>query len=191
VGHAGALTGAARDAGAAGEDPFARTDPPVWQVALWPHRSMTPSGFRWFIGLLAAGLCVPMVAAWGTPAAAGLAPFLLAALALAWWMLRLNDRRRARCGETLRLWPDAIAVEHCGQDGRVRRWSANPYWVAVDLRTGRGIENYLTLTGAGRTIELGAFLAPQERVALAAELRAALAAAASGRPPPPGGEIGG
>ncbi|HEU0223312.1 MAG TPA: DUF2244 domain-containing protein [Paracoccaceae bacterium] len=38
------------------------------------------------------------------------------------------------------------------------------------------VENYLTLKAEGREIELGAFLAPEERVALKADIEAALAA---------------
>ena len=177
---AGAQAPAARDS-----DPFARSDPPLWEIALWPHRSMTRSGFRWFMAALAAGLSVPLLAIGGTPAALGLAPFLLLALGLVWWAIRHNDRARARCGERVRLWADALAIEHCTPRGRMLRWSANPYWVTVEMRDTRTMEKYLTLSGGGRVIELGAFLSPEERAALAGELRAALAAVVAGRAPEP------
>lgn len=156
-----------------GLDPFGRSDPPLFTVSLWPHRSMTRRGFRWFLGLLAAGLSIPLVSVWGTPVALFLTPFLLAALAFAWVMIELNYRA-GRLVEELRIWPDAIAVERREPRGRVLRWAANPYWVTVGLNDTPTIEKYLTLTGGGRTIELGAFLTPEERVDLAGGLRDAL-----------------
>ena len=175
--------GADAPAASGSGDPFERTDAPLYEAALWPHRSMTPSGFRWFMGALAAGLAIPMLAAGATPVGLFLAPFLVGALALAWWMIRLNDRRRARQGETVRLWADCLAVEHRTAHGRALRWWANPYWVTLDLRDTRTMERYLTLAGGGRTIELGTFLTPEERIALADDLRAALKAVREGRRP--------
>jgi len=53
----------------------------------------------------------------------------------------------------------------------VLSWEANPYWVEVKLRPEGGkVENYLTLRGAGREVEIGAFLAPDERQVLRREL---------------------
>jgi uncharacterized membrane protein len=154
-------------------DPFARTDAPLYSVRLWPHQSMTRAGFRWFMGALAAGLAFPLLAVWDTPVAWFLTPFLLGALALVWTLVRLNQRHR-RMSETVRVWPDAVAVERRDSDGRVRRWAANPHWVRIDLSDTPRIERYLTLSGGGRRIELGSFLTPQERVSLAQELRRAL-----------------
>jgi uncharacterized membrane protein len=172
---AGDQSPAARVPGAlpAGADPFGRADPPLYAVTLWPHRSLTQRGLRRVLGLLAAGLALPLLSVWGTPVALALAPFLLGALAALWWALSRN-LRDGRLRETLRLWPDAIAVERREPRGAVRRWAANPHWVAVELQDTPAMPRYLTLRGAGRTIELGAFLAPDERERLAAELRAAL-----------------
>lgn len=154
-------------------DPFRRADPPLYAVSLWPHRSLSRKGFRGFMAALAAGLSVPMISVWGTPVAWFLAPFLLGALALAWLFIVLSYRS-GRLVEELRVWSDAIAVERREPRGRVLRWSANPYWVTVDLSDTPTVERYLTLQGGGRTIELGAFLTPEERVALADDLRDAL-----------------
>jgi len=154
-------------------DPFARGDAPVYAVTLWPHQSMTSGGFRGFVGVLAAGLALPVLSVWGTPVMWFLIPFMLAALALVVSLIRLNQRQR-RLTETLRLWPDAMTVERREPDGRVRRWAANPYWVRLALTDTPAIERYLTLSGGDRTIELGAFLTPEERVALADEIEAAL-----------------
>jgi uncharacterized membrane protein len=157
---------------------LSRTDAPLYAITLWPHQSMTRPGFRWFMAALAAGLGLPLLALWGTPVGLFLAPFLIGALALVWLMIRMNQRAR-RMSEALRLWPDLIAVERRDPGGRVRRWAANPYWVAVDLRDTPKVEKYLTLRGGGRTIELGAFLTPEERLELADGLRAALRKAIS------------
>jgi uncharacterized membrane protein len=172
---AGDMSPAARVPGALppGADPFGREDPPLYAITLWPHRSLTQRGLRRVLGLLAAGLALPLLSVWGTPVAWALSPFLLGALALLWWALSRN-LRDGRLRETLRLWPDAIAVERREPKGRIRRWAANPHWVAVELQDTPKVPRYLTLRGAGRTIELGAFLAPDERERLAAELRAAL-----------------
>jgi uncharacterized membrane protein len=172
---AGDASPAARVPGALppGADPFARADAPLYAVTLWPHRSLTQRGLWRVLGLLAAGLALPLLSVWGTPVAWALSPFLLGALALLWWALSRN-LREGRLRETLRLWPDAIAVERREPRGAVRRWAANPHWVAVEVADTPTVPRYLTLRGAGRTIELGAFLAPEERERLAADLRAAL-----------------
>lgn len=159
---------------ASGSDPFRRTDAPLWSVTLWPHRSLTPEGFRWLMGLSAAAMALPILALAGTPAAPALAPYAGAALLALWGFMRLSYRS-GRLTEELRLWPDAIAVERREPRGKVLRWAANPYWVDVTLSDTREISRYLTLRGAGRRIELGAFLTPEEREALADELRTRIA----------------
>lgn len=55
--------------------------------------------------------------------------------------------------------------------GPVQEWRADPAWVALRLiPRGGPVEQYLTLTGGGREVELGAFLTPEERIALHDEL---------------------
>lgn len=168
-GAAGDDPPAAADSG----DPFARGDAPLYAVTIWPHRSMSPRGFRWLMIVLAAGLTIPLLSVWGTPVALFLLPFLLGALAFVWLMIRLNYRD-GRLTEELRLWPDLVAVERREPRGAVKRWAANPHWVRVELADTPRLESYLTLSGGGRTIELGAFLSVDERVALANEVRKAL-----------------
>ncbi len=166
------MTGAG--AGAAAPDPFGRSDPPLLALTLWPNRSLTRRGSGWLMGLLAAGLAVPLVPLSGTKAAWGLLPFLLAALVAMYLALRrswLDGRLR----EELKLWPDLITVVRREPGGRVWRWHANPFWVRMKLADGAKVEKYLTLSGNGREIELGAFLSPGERERLHADLQAAFA----------------
>lgn len=151
-------------------DPFKRSDPPVWRVRLWPHRSLSPEGFRWIMMLTAGGLCLPLVALAPTGASLALAPYAAAAFGMLWLFLKVSYLT-GRLTEELLLWPDAIAVERREPMGKVRRWTANPYWVDIDTTNTREIQNYLTLRGGGRKIELGAFLTPEEREELAGELR--------------------
>ncbi|MGB0411491.1 MAG: DUF2244 domain-containing protein [Pikeienuella sp.] len=155
-------------------DPFKRTDPPVWSVTLWPYRSLSPEGFRVILGITAAGLALPILALAGTGAAVALAPYAALALFALWGFIKLSYRS-GRVTEVLHLWPDSIAVERRESWGRTRRWHANPYWVDIKVTDTKAIERYLTLRGNGRTIELGAFLTPDERVELADELRTRVA----------------
>lgn len=157
--------------------PFGRSDAPIYAVTLWPHRSMGRRGARRVMALLSLGLAIPVLAVGDWRVSAFLGVFALAAVALMWLLFSLNARA-GRLTEDVLLWPDLIGVERREPGGRVRRWSANPYWVRVEVRTTRHMENYLTLAGGGRTIELGAFLTAEERAAFAEELRAALRRAA-------------
>ncbi len=145
------------------------------QVRVWPHKSMTPEGFVWFIGLTAALLAVPLLPLVGTFVLWGVLPFLLAALWGVWWGLRRNQRDMGLY-EELDLSPDRIAITRHNPRGARQDWEANPYWVELRLHKKGKVENYLTLRGANREVELGAFLTPDERVALHGELQARLAA---------------
>jgi len=155
-------------------DPFDRTDPPLLALTLWPNRSLSRRGFAWVIGIVAAGLAVPLVALAGRPAAWGLLPFLVFAL-VALYVAIERSYASGRLTETLRLWPDLVTVERREPGGAVRRWHAHPAWVRLRLIEEAGpVEQYLTLAGNGREIELGAFLSPEERVALHRDLEQAL-----------------
>ena len=154
-------------------DPFARRDPPIMALTLWPNRSLTRNGSSWLMGLLAAGLALPLIGLIGTRAAWGMLPFLLAAFVALYLAIR-RSWLDGRLSEELRLWPDLITVVRRDPGGRERRWHANPFWVRLRLRDDGRVEKYLTLQGNGREIELGAFLSPWERETLHAELGAAL-----------------
>lgn len=167
---------AENDAAGADAPAVSRQDAPLYRVTLWPHRSLSGRGFVGVMAFAGAMLSLPLVAIGMVEAAFGLAPFLAGALgALGYAIHRSN--RDGRLTEELRLWPDLIAVERREPRGRVLRWQANPYWVSVKLHPDGRPENYLTLKGSGREIELGAFLSPEERVELADELEDALAKA--------------
>lgn len=141
---------------------------------LWPHKSMTPEGFGWFIGLTAAFLAIPLIGLLGTVVLWGVLPFLLGALWAVWAGIRRNQRDMSLY-EEIELTRERIAVTRHNPRGPRQDWEANPYWVELRLHPKGKVENYLTLRGSDREVELGAFLSPDERVALHAELLERLA----------------
>lgn len=150
---------------------------PLARLRLWPHRSLSRRGFVGFIGVTAALLAVPLIPLIGSPVVWGLLPFLLLAI---WgiWAALSRSYRDGEIVEDLALWPDRITLLRQGPGARHQTWEANPHWVTVSLHeTGGPVPHYLTLRGAGgREVELGAFLAEEERIALRGELRHRLAA---------------
>lgn len=143
------------------------------EARLRPHRSLPLTGFVWFIGGTAALFLVPLLAVIGSPVLWALLPFLLGTLWAIWWALR-RSYRDGELTEVLTLTADRIALVRQPPSGDPLTWEANPYWVRVTLRADGPVPDYLTLKGADREVELGAFLAPEERKALAADLREAL-----------------
>ena len=160
---------------------------PLARLILWPHQSMTGKGFATFIGITAAMLSLPLFAVLGSPIIWVLLLFFLAALWAIWFAL-MKNRQHRMLHEELAIWPDKMHLAHVQPRRPPLTWDANPYWVSTHLAPEGPVENYLTLKGGGREVELGAFLSPEERVALRDELDTALARVRSGatRPPSPG-----
>ena len=154
-------------------DPFGRSDPPILALALRPNRSLTRAGGAWILGLAAAGFTLPLAMLHGSAVAWGMLPFMAAVLGALYWAIRRNQLD-GRLSEELRLWPDLITVVRHEASGGERRWHANPFWVRLRLIDDAPVEKYLTLSGNGREIELGAFLSPWERETLYGDLSAAL-----------------
>lgn len=147
------------------------------RLHLWPHRSLSPRGFAGFILMTFAFLMLPPLALLGTPLLWGILPFLLAALTLLWAALRRSAADGALT-EELTLWPERVELVRHNPRGPAQRWDANPFWVQIDLhREGGPVENYVTLRGSDRTVEIGAFLSPDERERLYDDLREAFARA--------------
>ena len=157
---------------------------PVARVIARPHQSMTPQGFVWFMGATLALIALPLITVLGSPVLWGLLPFFGLAVWGLWAGISRNQRD-GRLAETLTLWPDRVELVRREPRGRERRWDANPYWVSVHLHPGeKPVERYLTLRGAGREVEFGAFLSPEERVSLHGALSTALGALRKEGPTP-------
>ena len=81
--------------------------------------------------------------------------------------------------EVLQVEAGGVRVRRSGSAGLV--FQADPHWVQVRLE-GKDEDVRLVLGSAGRRIELGAFLAPDERRSLAGRIQDMLAAATGGGP---------
>ncbi len=145
----------------------ARDDTPRLHLRLTPHKSLTPDGFVWFIGLTAALISVPLLSILGNPVFWALLPFILAAVWGIWFALKRSWRDRDMYEDVL-IWDDLVRLErHDPGKTPPRDWEANPYWVRPVLHAKGGpVPQYLTLQGGTREVELGAFLTPPERIAL-------------------------
>ena len=153
----------------------AQADGAEYLLVLSPHLSMGAEGFVAIIGLSAGLLALPLIGVLGTPVLWGLIPFAGLALWGLWYALQRNGRERSALREELRLTREVIEITRTNPRKPEQHWQANPYWVRLSMmEKGGPVENYLTLSGGGRAVELGAFLSPEERASLHDELSRAL-----------------
>jgi len=149
--------------GSPGAFSFAAGDPPRSVLQAWPYRSLQRRGFVWFFAITFVLVLVPISALLGSPLLWVMLPFIGFALWLTWVLLQ-RSYRDGEILEELRLWDDKITLSRRAPRKPEQTWQANPYWIRAELITKGGpVDDYLILKGGPRTVELGAFLTPEER----------------------------
>jgi uncharacterized membrane protein len=116
----------------------------------------------------AVGAGFMMVGAWPVTGFFGLDVVLLYAA------FRWHDRQSRRA-EFVRLDRDGLTVRRLDPNGSSRSWQFEPYWLQVSIEATTRHDHRLVLRSHGRSLEIGAFLTPDEREELACALRDALA----------------
>jgi uncharacterized membrane protein len=153
--------------------PEIETETPALDVTHRPHASLSPLGFALFMALICiAGMATStaffLIGAWPVPGFMGLDIVLI-------YLALRASYRRARRWERLRLTRSALTIERGDRDGRVHRWSFQPYWLRVEMDEPPRPGSRLVLASHGARFEIGAQLGVEERAALARRLRDALA----------------
>jgi uncharacterized membrane protein len=146
----------------------------LFDAVLHPHRSLSPAGFVILMSCISAvsfttGIVFLLAGAWPIFGFFGLDVLLL------YIAFRLNYRS-GRLYETLHLTRERLTVQRVFPSGETRRWVFQPYWVRVHMDDPPRPESRLTLSSHGRSLAIGSFLTPEERLDVARALSAALAA---------------
>ena len=150
--------------------PYRWSDTQDTRLTLWPHRSLPRKGFAAMILLAFTLGTVPLYALLGTVFLWGILPFILMMVAALWWGLE-RSYRDGEILEELRLRDHEVILTHKPVRGEAKEWACNVYWVRVEMHVSGGpVPFYVTLTGNGRTVEIGSFLSEDERKALYGEL---------------------
>lgn len=89
--------------------------------------------------------------------------------------------RAARAYETLDVTPLELIFAKVGAQGQRREWRFNPSWVRLEQQVHEefGTER-VALVSRGESVEIGAFLGPEQKAILARDLGKALATARLG-----------
>ena len=149
---------------------------PEWQLSLWPYRSLLRRHFVFFIGATVALCAFPLLMVLGKAVLWGLLPFFALVIAGVWYALHVSYRR-GEVLEKLIAGKSLVRLTRHNSNGDMQEWEANRYWVTVHLHPRGGpVENYITLRGGDREVEIGAFLDTAERLALHDDLKRALRA---------------
>ncbi len=143
----------------------------ISELRLWPHQSLPAHGFAATILGIFTLSTIPLYGLIGTVLLWGILPFMLMALGAMWYALRRNERDR-QILEVLTLTQDDLHLSRQSLTGDPQEWNCNPYWTKVNMHDKGGpVPHYVTLSGAGREVEIGAFLSEDERKELYAELK--------------------
>ncbi|MBI1206637.1 MAG: DUF2244 domain-containing protein [Azospirillum sp.] len=151
----------------------------LFDAVLHPHRSLGSTGFTvlmvGFGGIsLVAGLYFLSVGAWPVFGFFGLDAAIL------WLAFRRNYRDGARY-ETVRLTDHTLTVWRIEPRDQPRSWTFQPGWLRVNMDDPPRHDSQVMLSSHGRSLVIGAFLAPAERLEFAKALRAALTEWRGGR----------
>ncbi len=154
---------------------WSKTDTQETELRLWPHQSLPPSGTAAFVLATFCFTCIPLLGLVGTVLLWALLPFMLSAVGGIWLALSKSHADRSIL-EVLTLDPSDIRLTRSAPKHNSKTWECNVYWAKITLHTKAGpIPNYVTLSGNGREVEIGAFLSEEERRSLFLELRETLA----------------
>ena len=138
--------------------------PLLLNLTLWPNRSLEKKTFVILMIMTFGAMLVPIIPFVGTKTVLIVLPFSIITLLLLFVSIILNYQH-GKLYENIKIWPGLIEVKRYEIDGTSKEWRANPYWTKVNLyEESEKIQNYLTLSGSGREVEVGAFLAPTERL---------------------------
>lgn len=159
--------------GAAIAGPDAAGAAPVYfDATLTPHRSLGPRGFLILMSAIAVvgfgvGTAFALIGAWPVLGFAGLEVLLV------YLAFKLNYRA-AGAHERVILTDKGLELIRVDWRGRARAVRLEPSWASVDLTQPVAQDTPLLVRARGRTLEIGRFLTPPERVEVARALRAAL-----------------
>ena len=159
-----------------------RDDPatePIYTTRLTPYRSMTPRGCkRIIIAFFCVNLVVSLpffiIGAWPVVGFMGLN-------VLALYIAFKVSFRSADAYETVKLTALELVFEKVTARGQREVWRFNPSWVRLEqeIHEEFGTER-VALVSRGQSVEIGAFLGPEQKAALARDLARALADARRG-----------
>ena len=148
--------------------------PARFDAVLYPNRSLGRFGFHLLMAAIvlvsgAIGAAFVLAGAWPVTGFLGL-DVLLLYLAFRW-----NYRQGSRA-EFIRLDAAGLVVRRVDPEGRAREWRFDANWVRITVEDPPHPGSHLILSSHGRSLVVGAFLSPEERLEVGKALRAALAA---------------
>lgn len=141
-------------------------------LTLVPHRSLSQHGLAIVMVLISVvsfvtGLVFYLIGAWPVVGFLGLDVLLI------YIALRVN-LSRARAREILRLTDSSLRIERITPRGSRYGIELQPYWLSVQMDDPPQHHSQVWLRSHGRSVAVGAFLGPEERIVLADKLRDAL-----------------
>ena len=144
----------------------------LFDATLRPNPPMSAFALRLVVCVLAVfnigfGLLFILRGAWPVT------PFMGADVLFLAWALHVT-RIAARTSEQVRLTPAALLVSRRPARGQAIDISLNPYWVRVEMDDPPESRSKLLLWSHGKSVQIGSFLAPGDRLSLARALKAAL-----------------
>ena len=143
-------------------------------LRLWPHNALPARGMAAFVLTTFTLISIPTLPLLGSPILWGILPFTLAAVWGIFWALQRNHAAR-QIEEVLTLDDDLAQLVRTNPKGDQQIWDCNRYWTKVTKYDADGpVPHYVTLRGAGREVEIGAFLSEEERISLFDDLQRAL-----------------
>jgi uncharacterized membrane protein len=151
----------------------------IFVARIVPHRSLSRRNFRLLVMLFSvASFCtsVPFVILGAWPVAG----FMGADVALFYFAFRANYRA-ARAYEDVSVTPLELVLAKVSASGRRQEWRFNPTWTRLERQEHEefGLQQ-LSLVSRGRSVEVAAFLGPDEKAAFARDLSLALSEARRG-----------
>lgn len=151
------------------------SSPFLLDATLTPHRSLTPRAFMVLFGAFGVasfttGLIFASMGAWPVLGFFGIDVLLF------YIAFRMSYRQARHC-EIVRVTRQQLTVRRVQPDGRQKVWSFEPAWARVELHRPEEHDCRLEIASGRRSLTLGTFLAPEERVAFAADLRRAISEA--------------
>ncbi len=139
-----------------------RSDKPIFEAVITPHRSLGPTGFVVLMTLIGAvsfvaGVSFLLMGAWPVLGFFGLD------VALIYFAFRASYKS-GNAHETVYLSHDVLRVERVDSRGRRICDELNPYWAQLETETDEefGILR-LSVISRGKRIRLGDWLSPNER----------------------------